>query len=92
MKFRDIILDWLKKWLIGYLFKKILGGMVGGIKGFLLKLVINYAWKKVLKPALHWLSRKADTAMKRPIYKKKAKDLEGAKNEDDFDSAVDDLP
>ncbi len=90
--FRNKGMDWAYKWLVQFLFQKILGGAVGGIKGWLLKLAIKYGWKKLIKPAAYKLARKINTAIKRPIYKKKAKAVVDAKTDDEAITAIDDMP
>jgi len=72
--------------------KKILGGAVGGIWGWLVSFLFGRVWKKWIVPAYKLGMRKAKTAIKKPFYMKKAKDLEDAKTDDERDSAIDDLP
>lgn len=96
MKYFYQVRDWLlafgKKWILEWLFKKIFGAVVGGIKGWLLTKVYEYLWKKVIKPkaqeAFRWVTR----LYKDWQYQKKAKKVKEADNEDDWDSSVDNLP
>lgn len=89
---RGQVLTWLRKWVLDFLLKKILGTAITGVYGWIVTFFFGIVWKKYLVPLYKYAMRKAKTAAKRPIYKKKAKNLEEAQNEDEFNSGVDDLP
>jgi len=90
--FRNQVLAWLRKWVLDWLIKKILGTAIGGVLGWLFTFIFDIAWKKWVVPAYKKAIRKAETEVKRPIYKKKAKAVKDAQTEKDWDASVDDLP
>ena len=92
MALRHTLEKWLRKLVIKFALKKIFGAVVGGIKGFIATYIIGKLWDKWLKAPTLWLGRKIPIWIKRPFRKKKAKKLQGAKSEEDVDSAVDNMP
>jgi hypothetical protein len=90
--FRGQVLAWLRKWVLDWLLKKILGTAIGGVWGWLATFFFDIAWKKWIVPLWKTAVRKGESAIKKPIYKKKAEKLEDAKTKEEFDSAVDNLP
>ena len=91
-EFRDKVISWLREKFVEILLKKFLGGAVGGVKFWLLKTIIGRIWKKRVRPILFSIYRKIDTFLKKIKYKKKAKALNESKNDDEFDSAADNMP
>ena len=89
---KKILLSYLKKLFKKEVVKKTLGAAAGGIKLFLVVTAIDYIWNRWLGPGVKLLLRKISTFMKSFEYKKKAKRLEDAKTNDEFDDSVDDLP
>lgn len=89
---KEKVLVWLKELLKKEAVKRILGTAVGGFKLFLFLTAFNYVWKKFIGPGVKYSFRKIKTFFNSIKYTKKAKRLEDAKTEDEFDSAVDDLP
>ncbi len=71
---------------------KIFGAVVGGIKGFLFKIAFSKLWKEIIYPGVTWVFRKVKTFFNGIKYRKKARKLEEAKTEDEFDEATDDMP
>lgn len=95
MKWEDAkkyILNFSKNWLYKFLIKKIFGGAIGGVWGWVVSLVFDYGWKKAIQPFLNWLFRKGKTYYQRKKNNKKLKDLEDAKTEKEWDEASDNIP
>lgn len=90
--FKESILNWLKEVFKKEAIKRMFGSAISGVKLFLAVTALNYIWKKYLGPAIRYLFRKIEIYFKRIKYNKKAERLENAKNENEFDSAADDLP
>jgi len=89
---KEAILNWIKKWIIEFAFRKILGSaIVGGVKGWLIKYGINWLWKQYLGPGLRYLFRKVEMLIRKRDNKKNIGKLNKAKNEKEFDDAFDNL-
>jgi len=89
---KSIILDGLKSLITKFAFQKIFGAVVGGIKGFLLKLGINILWKKLIKHGLQFLLRVLEMIPYTSKAKKTAKEMENAETPDERDDAFHNLP
>jgi uncharacterized membrane protein required for colicin V production len=89
---KELIIQWLKDLFKKEVIKKILGSAAGGLRLFLLVTALNYLWKKFLGPAIRYSFRKVTKFFNGLKYKKKAKRLENAETENDFNSATDNLP
>ena len=89
---RDRFIKWFKDLFKKEAIKRILGSAAGGFKLFLVKIGLHYLWKELLGPSVKYLLRKATKFFHKIKYKKKAKRLENAETDDEFDSAVDDMP
>ena len=81
----------LKEFLKKRILSKLLGPAVGGPKFFALSLAVEYLLSKLLKPLYFWSVRKVTSIFKRKDINKKVENIEKAKTESEFDSAVDDL-
>jgi hypothetical protein len=91
-KAKDYIVSWAKKWLLDFLFKKILGGVVGGIKGWLLTTVFNKVWKEMIQPRFDWAFRELGAWWRKREYMRKAKAVKDAKTKDELRDSFDDMP
>ena len=58
----------------------------------LVPLLLNWLFGQVVKPGLNYLLEKAKTMIQKSKIKKKAKKLEKAKTESEFNDSFDDLP
>ena len=85
------ILDFAKKWLIDFAFKKIFGSVIGGVKGFLLKWIINKAWKEIVKPFLTNIIRWVEKKVRKSKYRKIGKKAIDAKDKDTRRKDIDNL-
>lgn len=93
-KYKQLIFNFLKKWVYKFAIKKIFGVAItalGGIKGWLAKIVFNKVWKEVAKPTLQKIWRKGASGIRKVKYKKKVKDLKNAKTKKDIESSFDNL-
>lgn len=81
-----------RKWLVQTLIKRYLPKLVGGVWGFLAVLVGEFILDKALKPAWNWVARKSNAMFNKIKRKPKAKRLEDANTETDFDDSFDDMP
>ena len=89
---KDWFVEMSRKWLWEFLCKKIFGSVIGGVKGFIAKWLFGKLWGEILKPLILKAWRKTVKFFNRIKYKKKAEALRESKTEDEFNSAVDDLP
>ena len=67
---------------------KLFGRLLGGIKG----LLFSFAWEKLIVPLMKYASQKIGAILLKIRNDKKIDKLKEAKNEDEFNSAVDNLP
>lgn len=95
MKFEDVkkaLMNFANKWLYRWLVKKIFGGALGGIKGWLVSMVFGYIWENLIKPLVKWASRKGKTWWHSRKNDEDLEELHDAKTEAEFDKSVDNLP
>lgn len=91
---KKTIYELLKSLAIKEATKRIFGAAVGGIKGFIVSLLIDYVFKKGVIPASNWVIRK----IKKGYYKtegffkkKKLVKAKEEKNEEKYNDIIDDL-
>lgn len=89
---KDTAFRFAEKYLYKWLIKKVFGGAIGGVKGWIVSKLYNYGWKKVIKPFLLSLFRKGEVAHQKKKNEKNLKELNEAKTEQEFDNSVDNLP
>jgi len=90
-QYKDLVITFLKETVYKVLIKKVLGSAVGGVKGFLFGLAFKYIWKYV-EPVLRTAWRKVEMVWHKYKNNKKISKVKKADNEEDFNSAFDDLP
>lgn len=78
-----LILNFLKGKLRSELILKLLGSL-GGLRGFLAKMLFDYTWKKAIKPAFDWAKRKINKYFSVKKKKKKHVKLKEAKNDQEW--------
>jgi len=89
---RGLIIDWVRKWIYEWLIKRIFGAALGGIKGWIVRLVFNIGWKRWLKPLVQYGLRQAEMVYRKYQTRKGLKDLQDANSETEIDSSIDRLP
>lgn len=82
----------VRKWLIGTLLKRYLPKLAGGIWGTLITFFGGIVFDKLLKPVYDLVIRKSKAAINRLKRKPRARDLEEADNENDFNDSFDNMP
>lgn len=92
--FKKIKLFWptARTWLVKTLLKKYLPKLLTGPWGWIVTIFGEKLFDRVLKPSWDFIWRKAHSSWSKFKRRKKAKKLEEAKNESDFDDAFDDMP
>lgn len=93
--FKKALIDFLKGSAIKFALKKILGtAAMGGVKGWLIKLIVTELFEEIGEPVVNYLIRKGALAYDKAEGKIKIKKLERAKesnNEADYNSTIDDI-
>lgn len=92
IEYSKVLFDNLRGRIIKFALLKIFGRVIGGFWGFLATEIIGRVVDKFLKPVYNWAIRKVYVYVNKINIKKKAVKVEEAKNENDFDRSVDDLP
>jgi hypothetical protein len=82
----------VRTWLVKTLLKKFLPRLISGPWGWLITFFGEKIFAKYVRPVWNFLTRKAYAITRKILRKPKAKRLENADNETDFDSSVDDMP
>ena len=82
----------VRTWLVKTLLKKYLPKIVSGPWGWVVTFFGEKLFDKVLKPGWNWVTRKAYALTRKWKRKSKAKKLENAKTESDFDDSFDNMP
>jgi len=91
-KHKDLILEYLRKFLYDWLLRRLLGSAVGWTWALAYRVVFGILWNRYLYPVLLTLWRKAETAVRKYGSRKKIKKVREAEGEEEFDEAFDDLP
>lgn len=93
--FKKALIDFLKGSAVKLALKKILGtAAMGGVKGWLIKLIVTELFEEIAEPVIKYLIRKGALAYDKAEGKIKIKKLERAKeanNESDYNSTIDDI-
>lgn len=83
----------LKKYVFELLIKKLLGSVVlGGLKGWLIRLVFDLLWKRVILPGLKNVRRGTKKVVDKVIAKKKVEKFKEAEGDKEVDDAFSNLP
>lgn len=82
----------VRTWLVKTLLKKYLPKLISGPWGWIVTIFGEKLFDKAIKPAWNWLNRKAYAITQKWKRKPKAKRLENAKTENEFDDSFDDMP
>lgn len=85
-------MTFVRKYLYDWLVKKILGGVVGGVQGWIVSFVFGKVWDKWLRPGLLFLWRKAEMVWRKYANGKKIKKVREAKTVDEASDSFHDLP
>ena len=95
--FQKALIDFLKGSAVKYAVKKLLGtstGIIGGVKGWLIKYAITELFEEVVEPVIKLAIRKGLLVYDKVDGKIKLKKLEKAKEENDeatYNSTIDDI-
>jgi hypothetical protein len=93
--FKKALIEFLKGSAVKLALKKILGtAAMGGVKGWLIKLIVTELFEEIAEPVIKYLIRKGALAYDKAEGKIKIKKLERAKeanNEADYNSTIDDI-
>lgn len=93
--FKKALIDFLKGSAVKFALKKILGtAAMGGVKGWLVKLIVTELFEEIGEPVIKYLIRKGALAYDKVEGKIKIKKLEAAKeegNEDGYNRTIDDI-
>ena len=82
----------VRTWLVKTLLKKYLPKLISGPWGWIVTFFGEKIFDKVIKPGWNWIMRKGYALTRKWKRKPKARRLENARTESDFDSSVDDMP
>ena len=88
----NLIFEKLKGRIVKFALFKIFGRVLGGFWGFVATEIGERTFEKILKPSFNWIVRKIHVQLKKIETRRKARRVEEAKNESDFDRSFDDLP
>lgn len=86
------IKEMAQKYLIQYVSIRFFKGAMTGFKGWFYNRLLILIFNKVIAPFMDFIKRKSTKVINRVKYKKQAKEIKEAKNDDDLSDKFSKLP